>query len=286
MPTVRDALRQAAQAIQAAGSEEGALEAELLLGHALRLDRVHVYQRLADPLPPARERAFRRLLDRRTIRHQPVPYILGHKEFFGLDFEVTPAAIIPRPETETLVEHLLAFARERYRGAPFTVADVGVGCGAIAVTVAHEMPEARVIAVDLSKRALRLAERNAVRHGVAGRIEFLQGNLLHPLASQRIGIIAANLPYVRTDYLQQQPPEVREHEPRRGLDGGTDGLRLIRRLLRQAPSCVKPGSALFVEIAEDQGAEAARLAARSFPHGRIEVRHDLSGLDRVLVVRV
>lgn len=282
---LREALREGARLLELAGSEEAALEAELLLGHALKLDRVHLYQRLSDPLTPGQERAYRRLLERRTVHHEPTPYILGHKEFFGREFEVTPAAIIPRPETEVLVELVIAFAQERFAGRRFRLADIGVGCGAIAVSVACALPEAQVIAVDISKRALRLARRNASKHGVEDLIEFVQGNLLRPLKAS-VDIIAANLPYVCTPYLDSQPPEVREHEPRRGLDGGPDGLTLIRRLLRQAPSYVKPGSALFIEIGEEQGAAAARLASQSFPRVKVDIKHDLSGLDRVLVVRV
>ncbi len=279
---IREALRDGAGLLKAAGSDEAELEAELLLMHALGLDRTHLYQRLGEPVPPARERRFRRLLERR-LAHEPTAYIVGHREFFGLAFEVTPAAIIPRPETETLIELLIALARERVGDRPFTVADVGVGCGAIAVAVAHALPNGRVIAVDVSKRALTLARRNAERHGIAGRIEFRHGDLLSPLDG-RVDAIAANLPYVRTGDWERQPPEVREHEPRRGLDGGPDGLRLVRRLLRRAPAYLDADGALFAEIGEEQGAAAAAIAARCFPDAGIEVRRDLAGLDRVLVI--
>ncbi len=294
----REALRQAARLLTAAGSEEADLEAELLLSHALRVDRVHLYQRLADEIPAEQERAYRDLLARR-LAHEPTAYILGHKEFYGLEFEVTPAAIIPRPETEVLVEQLLAFARERFGGAPLTVVDVGVGCGAIAVAVASELPKAQVIATDISPEALDLAGRNAQRHSVAERIHFHEGDLLEPLSSahpepksgrsrassRRADIIAANLPYVRTADWERLPPEIREHGPRDGLDGGPDGLRIIDRLLRQAPAHLTPGGALFLEIGDEQGAAASAIAAQAFPDALIEVKPDLAGLDRVLVVR-
>ncbi len=294
---MREALRHGARLLAEAGSDEAELEAELLLRHTLKLDRVHLFQRLHEALTPARERRYRRLLDRR-LAHEPTPYITGHKEFFGLDFEVTPAAIIPRPETETLVELAIAFIETRDRGRETGVrrqetqiVDVGVGCGAIAVAIAHALPDARVIAIDVSKRALRLAGRNAVRHGVAGRITFLHGDLLAPLAAHpepvegRAGVIAANLPYVRTADWLAEPPEIREREPRRGLDGGPDGLRLIRRLLRQAPAHLAPGGALFTEIGDEQGLAAAAAARSAFPQAKIEVRRDLASFDRVLVVR-
>jgi len=305
--TIRDALREGSRLLAAAGSDEAALEAELLLEHALSLDRVHFYQRLAEELTPQQAERFRALLDRR-LAHESTAYILGHREFFELELEVTPAAIIPRPETETLVELVIAFARERFGEAAFTMADVGAGCGAIAVAVAHELPQAQVIAIDVSPEALALAERNARRHGVAGRIRFLEGDLLEPLrspstrsppirigalrlrvsggvgASRRVDVIAANLPYVRTADWERLPPEIRDHEPRSGLDGGPDGLRLIERLLQDAPNYLKPGGALFVEIGDEQGQAASELARRSFPDAQIEVKPDLAGFDRVLVV--
>jgi release factor glutamine methyltransferase len=281
---VRAVLRRGSQTLAQAGSEESTLEAELLLAHALGTDRTHLFQRLSDELPHDAERAFDALI-RRRLAHEPTPYILGSKEFYGLDFEITPAAIIPRPETETLVELVLAFVRELSdsRSRP-QVVDVGVGCGAIAVTLAiHLPPSADVVATDVSPQALALARRNAERHGVADRIRFLKGDLLQPLDA-RVDVIAANLPYVRTGDFDAAPPEIRDHEPRLGLDGGPDGLDLIRRLLRDAPSHLKPGGALFAEIGDTQGEAARKPATDAFSSARIEVMRDLSGLDRVLVV--
>ena len=302
---VQEALRRGTHLLAQAGSDEANLEAELLLAHALgpstgsgqALDRVHLYQRLRNDLPSDQEQAYHSLLERR-LAHEPTAYIVGHKEFYGLELEVAPAAIIPRPETEVLVELVIALARERLAGGPFTLGDVGVGCGAIAVAVAHELPQAEVIATDVSPEALALAQRNAQRHGLSERIRFLQGDLLEPLtthpepkpggsrdSSRRVDIIAANLPYVRTDDWERLPPEIREYEPRDGLDGGPGGLRVIERLLRQAPPYLKPGGALFVEIGDEQGQAASALAREAFPQAHVEVKPDLSGLDRVLVVR-
>lgn len=279
---VREALREGERLLRGVSTDEAELEAELLLRHALSMDRVHLYQRLTEEISPAAYKRYRKLLDRR-LRHEPTPYILGRREFFGLEFEVTPAAIIPRPETEVLVELAIAFARERFGAGPFDFADIGVGCGAIAIVVAREVPPARVTAIDVSKRALALARRNAHRHGVEERIRFLHGDLLTPLDAP-VDIIAANLPYVRTADWASAPMEIREFEPRRGLDGGADGLRLIRRLLRQAPAFVRPGGALFAEIGDGHGLDASALARATFPGARVEVRSDLAGLDRVLCV--
>ncbi len=280
---IREALRRGSRLLAGAGSEEASLEAELLLAHALNTDRTHLYQRLRDELRPNAEEAFNVLL-RRRLSHEPAAYILGRKEFYGLELEVTPAAIIPRPETETLVELALEFAAVRQAGRGLRVVDVGVGCGAIAVALAKHLPQAEIVATDVSPQALALARRNAERHQVAERIRFLEGDLLEPLDAP-VDVIAANLPYVRTGDFEAAPPEIHQHEPRLGLDGGPDGLRIIERLLRQAPSRLKGGGALFIEIGEEQGDAARRLATEVFPQARIQVRKDLSGLDRVLVVR-
>jgi release factor glutamine methyltransferase len=282
--TVQAALRRGTQRLARAGSDEANLEAELLLAHALGLDRVHLYQRLRDPIPPEGESTYLSLLERRTTAHEPTAYLLGHKEFYGLDFKVTPAALIPRPETEVLVELVIAFAEERFAGVPFLLVDAGVGAGVIAVAIARELPQVQVIATDLSAEALRLAQHNAESHGLGKRIRFLQGDLLEPLQA-RAEIIAANLPYVPTATLSRQPPEIREHEPREALDGGPDGLRLIGRLLQEAPPHLKAGGALYAEIGDEQGAAALALAREVFPEATIEIKPDLSGLDRVLSVR-
>ena len=282
MTSISEALRRGSRTVVEAGSEEATLEAELLLAHALNTDRTHLYRRLRDELTPQAESAFGALLQRR-LAHEPTAYILGHREFYGLEFQVTPDAIIPRPETETLLELVLDRARSA-SARELRIADIGVGCGAIAVALAVNLSEAEIIAIDISPRALALARRNAERHTVVDRIRFREGDLLEPLDAP-VDVIAANLPYVRTVDLKAAPPEINEHEPRLGLDGGPDGLRLIERLLRDAPSHLRPGGALFAEIGEQQGEAARTLAAAAFPQTRIEVKQDLSRLDRVLVVR-
>ncbi|MCH7809543.1 MAG: peptide chain release factor N(5)-glutamine methyltransferase [Chloroflexi bacterium] len=279
---ISEALRQGTRLIQSTGSDEARLEAELLLMHALKTDRVHLYERLQDELPARSGDYFQRLLDRRLL-HEPTPYIVGHKEFFGMEFEVTRSALIPRPETETLVELAIDFARDRYADNRFTAVDVGTGSGVIAVALACKLPKARVIATDVSKRALALARRNARRHGVASRIEFFEGATLLPVEG-RADIIAANLPYVTTADWLATPPEIHEWEPRRALDGGVDGLRHIRHLFRQAPEKLARNGALFAEIGDRQAASARTLAEEAFPEAEVDVRPDLAGRDRVICV--
>lgn len=280
MTTIRDTLTSARKQIESLGSDEAALEAELLMMHTLDVGRARLYERLPEEIEPGHAEAFAELLARRLAR-EPVPYITGHREFFGLDFEVSPAALIPRPETETLVELVLAFARQR--GGALSIADVGAGAGTIAIALARELPEATVVATDSSPEALGLARRNAERLGVAGRVDFRHGDLLSPL-ERPVDLVAANLPYVTTEQWEAMPPEIREHEPRDALDGGPDGLDLIRRLLHDAPAHLQPSGALFCEIGDWQGEAARALAREAFPGARIDVHPDLAGRDRVLAV--
>jgi len=281
---IRAALREGERLIRdATASEEARLEAELLLCHALRISRERLYQGLDEELSGGAATAYRLLVERRC-EHEPTAYIVGGREFYGLEFEVTPAALIPRPETETLVELVIGFARERFADGHFTVVDVGAGCGTIAVALAYSLPEIRVIGIDQSEEALVLSRRNAARHGVAPRIEFREGDLLEPLRAP-VDVIAANLPYVTTADWEALPPEIRDYEPRQALDGGPDGLREIERLLQAAPANLNPGGALFTEIGDEQGSAAAAIAREAFPSAEVDVLPDLTGRDRVLVVK-
>jgi release factor glutamine methyltransferase len=265
------------------GSDEATLEAELLLCHALGIDRARLYQCLNDPIGEATN-VFSAYVARRCA-HEPTPYITGHREFFGLDLDVSSATLIPRPETETLVEAVIACAKERSNGAHVSIVDVGTGCGTIALAVAKALPHAGVIAIDESAAALELARRNAQRLGLAACIDFRLGDLLDPLTEQ-VDIIAANLPYVRTADWETLPPEIRDHEPREALDGGPDGLRVIERLLRTASSHLAPRGALFAEIGDGQAANATALAQASFPEATIQIADDLPGKARVLIVHL
>jgi len=265
-------------------SEEPELDAELFLRHSLALDRTSLYARLPEEMSSEQEQRYRDLLVRR-ITHEPTAYILGHKEFFGLDFLVTPAALIPRPETEMIVEQAVAFVRGRSAGQDPVIADVGTGCGAIAVSIAHTLPGARVIAIDSSPDALALAKQNAERTKLRARIRFLQGDLLEPL-HKKVDLLLANLPYIPTEDWQRLPPEIRDHEPRPSLEGGSDGLRVIERFLQQAPDHLQPRGAIFAEIGHQQEKSASGIAALAFPQAYVEVAPDLAGIPRVLTIRL
>ena len=281
--TIGETLSSARRRLMEAGIDDPGIEAEVLLRHALILDRGHLFQRLGDPLAEDDSRRFEALLQRR-LAHEPTPYITGQREFYGLDFEVTSVALIPRPETEHLVEAAIELTRtrSRIRRGPL-LADIGAGCGCIAVSLALNIPRSEVYATDVSPDALALAQRNAERHGVAQRILFLRGDLLSPLP-EYVDVIVANLPYVKTDVWTALPPEIRDHEPRAALDGGPDGLAVIRRLLDEAPRFLRPRGAVCLEFGDGQTAALRALARDAFPGYAIEVRKDLAGLDRVLVI--
>ncbi len=296
MTLLRDVLTTAIQRLAAAGSDTPRLDAEVLLAHTLGYEeRTRLYLQLDQALSAQELARFENLLQRRE-RREPVAYLTGHKEFFGLDFEVNPHVLIPRPETELLVEATKELVIGAWRleienlpitnyQLPIIIADIGAGSGCIAVALAKYLPQATIVAVDLSPEALQVARRNAERHGVAEKITFLQGDLLQPLAHP-VDIIVSNPPYVSRSALAAAQPEVSQYEPRLALDGGPDGLALIQRLLRQAVSRLKPGGALLIEIGFEQGEAVKALARRCFPSAQLEIRPDLAGLDRLLLLKM
>lgn len=277
--TLAEVLHAAQRTLSAAGIDDADIEAEVLLRHALGLDRSRLYASLRDDIDDARRREFDALLSRR-LAHEPTAYITGHKEFYGLELETTPDALIPRPETELLVDEALRLAP---LDEPCVVVDVGTGCGAIAVALAAHLPRAVIYAIDASPAALALAERNAERLSLAGRIRFLLGDLLDPLP-EPADLVVANLPYVKTSDWQALPPEIRDHEPRSALDAGPTGTEVIEKLLAEAPRHLRPGGRLLVEIGWDEGDRLRQIARECFPGARVEIKQDLASLDRLLVV--
>jgi release factor glutamine methyltransferase len=282
--TIAEAISAATRVLEAAGIEDARIEAELLLRHALGVDRAALYARLDEALPDNVAACHEALLGRRLDR-EPSAHILGEREFYGLAFKVTPDVLVPRPETELLVETAIELAkpRSRIRRGPI-IADVGTGSGAITVALALNVPRSSLYAIDYSREALEVAEANAKAHGVADRVMCLRGDLLSPLP-EYVDVIVANLPYVTTAELETLAPEVRDHEPRLALDGGADGLGLIRRLLDEAPRYLRPNGAVCIEIGAAQGTAAISAARAAFPDAAIELRRDFAGRDRVVVVR-
>ena len=282
---LRRALTEARARLDAAGIEDAELEADLLLRHALGgLRRAAFFQRLGEGIDTATSARYEALLARR-LAHEPSAYITGRREFYGLEFEVTPDVLIPRPETETLVEAVIELANRLppNRRGPL-IADAGTGSGAIAVALAVSLPRAEVWATEASYAAIEVAAGNARRHGVERRIALRHGDLLLPLA-QSVDVIAANLPYVSTHEWAQLEPELREHEPRIALDGGSDGLDLIAALLRQAPRYLRPGGAMVLEFALGQEDAVERLARASLPGATLRLLDDLTHRPRALLAR-
>lgn len=281
--SVAKALSSGAQRLAAAGVEDAALEAEVLLRFVLGMDREALLQVLRQPMNEEQACRFEAALQRR-LDHEPPAYITGRRDFFGLALEVTPAVLIPRPETEILVEAAIELARprSRIRRGP-VIADIGTGSGAVAITLALNVARSDVYGIDVSAEALAVAERNAARHGVEERILFLRGDLLSPLP-EYADLLVANLPYVTTADWAELPPEIRDHEPRAALDGGPDGLDVIRRFLEEAPRFLRPNGCVCLEFGAGQAGAVLELARSSLPGLSAAVRKDLAGHDRVLVV--
>ncbi|HMQ30277.1 MAG TPA: peptide chain release factor N(5)-glutamine methyltransferase [Chloroflexaceae bacterium] len=277
-PTIAELLRTAAGRLSATSSTPR-LDAELLLAHVLGWSRARLLAERDHRPPPGLAVAFDASVERRA-RGVPVAYLVGHKEFYGLDFFVSPATLVPRPETELLVELALAAARRRSRGAePLLIADVGTGTGAIAVALASYCPGALVYAVDLSAEALAVARRNVERHGLAGRVRLLHGDLLAPMPGP-VDLIVSNPPYTILDEVE---PDVRAYEPHIALEGGPDGAAIYRRLLAAAPAYLRQGGAVLLEIGAWQGELVSELLREAFPAAAVAMHQDLAGLDRVVV---
>lgn len=280
MPTIGEAVAAAAARLDAAGIEDARIEADALLAHALAVDRTRLLAMARDPLPPDVAAKFEQLLERRLAR-EPLAYIVGRREFYGLDFACAPGVLIPRPETELLVDVALGAARRRGVG---WLVDVGTGAGALAVAIAVHVPHARVAAIDTSPAALGLARRNIAAHGVACRVISIRSDVLDGV--RRADVIVANLPYIPASYWQSLQPEVRDYEPREALVGGERGDEVIERLLREAPAHLRPGGVIAVEVGAGQAQRVSDIASQCFPDGTVSVIKDLAGIERVVLARI
>lgn len=264
---------------QLVATNEPRTAASMLLAHALGCPSTGLLAHPEQELNEPQWDEFKQLVARRA-QHEPVAYLTGHRAFFDLDLAVDARVLIPRPETELLVERTLDLARRW--GQP-RIVDVGTGSGAIAVSLAAHLPQAALWAIDASAGALEVARANARRCGVAERITFLHGDLLSPLPGP-IDLIAANLPYVSAAEYAALPPDVRRYEPRSALLSGVDGLDAIRALLDQAPGLLSADGVVLLEIGAGQGMAAAALARSAFPGATIEVVQDYARLDRIILI--
>jgi release factor glutamine methyltransferase len=282
--TIETARRNLTAHLQAAAIETPELDARLMIGAVTRLDLTGLITKAEQRLT-AFDAARLKDLARRRIGGEPVARLLGHKEFWGLDFQLSPATLVPRPDTETLVETALDILRaDDMTTRALRIADLGTGSGAILLALLHELPHATGIGTDISIAALQTARANATRLGLAARATFAVGNFAAAIAVP-CDLIVSNPPYIRTGDIQTLSTEVREHDPHRALDGGDDGLDAYRLIVSQAASLLTPGGTLILEIGQHQSDDVVRLAhtAGLAPHG--PPRADLGGVPRALAFR-
>jgi release factor glutamine methyltransferase len=285
--TILEILRWTARHFQEKEVSEPRTSAEVLLAHALNVTRLDLYLRHDQPLTAEELARFKTLVLRRRTG-EPVAYITGHKEFWSLDFKVTPAVLIPRPETEILVSSVLEVVSQKtenrkQKTSTYWGLEVGVGAGAVIVALARELPQVRWVGVDISAPALAVARENAARHEAGDRISLLRGDLLAALQpGPRFHLLVANLPYVPRPVWEDLPKDIKEFEPRAALLGGEDGLDLIRPLVQAAPAILHPGGWLALEVGEGLAPKVAALMEAVGEYERIEKIPDYLGIQRVV----
>ena len=286
--TICELLKVSADYLKQKGIDSPRLSAEILLAHQLHLTRVKLYLQYDQPLTGQEVEGYRALIRRRLSR-EPIQYITGIQEFWSMEFIVSPSVLIPRPETEVLVEQAVSLGQEnpnlQEKGA--SLLDLGTGCGALAVALAREFEKALIFATDISEEALRIARRNAESHGVKDRIDFRSGDLFMPFAAKgaRFNLILSNPPYIPSETFETLSPEVRKYEPRSALDGREQGMVYITRILREAAGYLVPGGWILVEMDPEQTPKAIRVIQETgqfSEHRRIQ---DYSHRYRVVLAR-
>lgn len=282
--TIQEALVSAVRALGARNGYAAArLEAEILLAHTLKISRALLLARLGEAISSADAAQFAGMVARRA-QHEPLAYIVGHQEFYGLDFIVDRRVLIPRRETEHVVELALRVIKKIARPEP-VIADVGTGSGALALALARHTTRAKIFATDVSPDALAVARLNAARLGLRERVEFRHTDLLQGIPAP-LDVVTANLPYIPLERVAQLPREIREYEPRVALLGGLEGLSVIRRLLQQMERRAARDCCMLLEISEEQGVAAQALVNAILPRALVQVHRDLEQLDRVVEIRL
>ena len=261
------------------GVENPRLDAEVLLSHVLKKDRLHLYVNFDQPLEEKELIAFRELVKKRAAR-LPVAYIIGSKEFMGLDFQVTPAVLIPRPDTEILVETALGLLKEVENPE---ILDIGTGSGAICISMLVNLPSAQGTTVDISPDALAVAQGNADKHQVSQRLTFSLGDLFSPVAGRKFHAILSNPPYIPEADILELTPEVRQ-EPNLALDGGADGLNFYRRIIEEGKKYLAPGGFIAMEVGFDQAIVVGKMAEESGFFKVSQIVKDYGGIERVVVL--
>jgi release factor glutamine methyltransferase len=278
---LRDAIRWAVRALTQSGSETPRLDAEVLLAHALELSRPELYARWNNPLERSAGERFTRLV-RRRMAHEPVAYLVGRRAFYDVELAVDVRVLIPRPETEQLVDEALSWARRTGRPA-LTIVDVGAGSGAIALVLARHLTHAAVVACDVSFAALSVAAANLLCYGLWPRVSLVCADLLSFVGAS-VDLIVANLPYISRERMETLPIDVADYEPHLALDGGADGLALVRRLLQEAATCLAAPGLLLLEIDDQQGQAVVQAARQHLPDAQCDVLRDYAGLERLVRV--
>jgi release factor glutamine methyltransferase len=279
-------VRAAAWRLTSSGIDTGLLDAEVLLAHVLGVRRENLLMDAGTPIDDAQMRAYERLIARRLER-EPTAYITGKREFWSVDIQVTRDVLIPRPETELLVEVSLAVVAQGRFTEPVKILDLGTGSGAVAVAFATELGGAKIVATDISAAALAVAAGNAMSNGVAGRIRFIQGDLFDALDKpERFDLIVSNPPYIRRADIDGLERDVSLWEPRGALDGGVDGLDYYRRIAAQIRSYLAPHGAAVVETGAGMGAAVAAIFKQRADGAEVELHKDYAGNERAVVVRL
>ena len=276
---IKDNLNISGELLMKSGSPDSRLEAEILLRHVLKIDRATMFSNLENILDSKQENDIAELVQRR-LANEPLSYITGTREFYSLDFQITSDVLIPRQETETLVDEVIKIAKEN----PLKIVDVGTGSGAIAIALAVNLPLAKIIATDISVDALHVAESNIKMNDVFSRINLKQGNLLDVL-DEKVDVIVSNPPYIPSDQIEHLQPEVKK-EPHIALDGGSDGLEYIRKLIGNCSEKLNNNGHIFIEIDPSQSEEVLKIADTHFPDARTAIIKDLSQNNRVLSIHL
>jgi len=278
---LNEALKSASRALSAAKIDDALIEAELLLCHTLGISKTQIYSEPERMLTQEEMSNLQQLMQRRLLR-EPTAYILEYCRFYGIDFYIDSRAFIPRPETELLVEKAIEFAKQRFpSGNQFTIADIGTGCGAIAISLALALPQAKIYATDISASALQVADMNCQCHKLDGQVELLDGDLLEPLP-QPVDMVVANLPYIKDCELKTLSPEIINFEPMIALAGGEYGLDKVHQLLYHVAEKIRPEGCLLLEIGQEQDKAATSLISSYLPQASIEIIPDMGGINRVV----
>jgi len=285
--TLGSVMKEAVNTLSSIGIKQARLESELLLAHVMGLRKEELIVRTNQELTELQEEKFLKLVERRCQK-EPLAYIVGHREFWSLEFQVNRNVLIPRPETEGIIEHLLNLTGEKAGEKSMRILDAGTGSGVLAIVAALEFPESQVTAMDNSRDALEVALENALRHQVAGRIEFLKMDFMSDWnipKSDLFDFILSNPPYIRSKELERLMPDIRDYEPQEALDGGSDGLACYRKIIANAFPYLKPKGHLIFEVGDDQAGPVKQSLQAHGGLGEIKIIQDLSGRDRVVSAR-